>query len=72
MRPKPRTPEPIRLAGPRALRRELEPVGMVRFLHQFDTGAGDYTRERREWRDCWTLEAIVAELEQQRERRVAS
>ncbi len=40
---------------------------MVRFLHQYETGSGDYTEERRQWRDRWTLDEIVAELEQRRE-----
>lgn len=36
----------IRRAGLDALARELGPVGMVRFLQQFETGSGDYTAER--------------------------
>ena len=27
----------------------LGPVGMVRFLQQFETGSGDYTAERHQW-----------------------
>jgi hypothetical protein len=40
--------EEIRRAGLDALERELGPVGMVRFLQQFETGSGDYTAERGE------------------------
>jgi hypothetical protein len=40
--------EEIRRAGLEALERELGPVGMVRFLQQFQTGSGDYTAERAE------------------------
>ncbi|MGH2583944.1 MAG: hypothetical protein ACRDJE_03435, partial [Dehalococcoidia bacterium] len=58
----------IRIAGLRALRRELGPVGMVRFLHQYESGAGNYTEERRRWRDRWTMEEIVAELDERRQR----
>lgn len=36
----------IRRAGLDALARELGPVGMVRFLQQYETGSGDYTAER--------------------------
>ncbi len=43
------TPEQIRLAGLKVLARELGPVGMVRFLQQFETGQGDYSKERHEW-----------------------
>jgi hypothetical protein len=45
------TLDQIRTAGMRALARELGPVGMVRFLQQFETGDGDYSAERREWLD---------------------
>jgi hypothetical protein len=43
------TLDQIRTAGMRALARELGPVGMVRFLQQFETGDGDYSVERH---DC--------------------
>ena len=43
------TPEQIRRAGLEALDRELGPVGMVRFLKQFQGGRGDYTRDRFTW-----------------------
>ncbi len=41
--------EEIRQHGISALARELGPVGMIRFLQQFETGAGDYTRDRHQW-----------------------
>jgi hypothetical protein len=43
--------EQIRRAGLEVLRRELGVVGMVRFLQQFETGAGDYTAERQSFLD---------------------
>ncbi len=67
MKQKPRTLEQIRIAGLRALRRELGPVRMVRFLQQYETGSGDYTEERRQWRDQWTMEEIIAELDERRQ-----
>ena len=39
----------IREAGIKALARELGPVGMVRFLQQYETGQGNYTLERDQW-----------------------
>jgi len=39
----------IKDVTPKALAKSLGPVGMVRFLQQFDTGCGDYTREREKW-----------------------
>jgi len=50
------TLEEIRVAGLRALSRELEAAGLVRFLQQFETGSGDYSRDgttgsvRMQWR----------------------
>lgn len=40
-------PFEIRTAGMQALREVLGPVGMVRFMQQFDLGYGDYTKERQ-------------------------
>ena len=37
------SPMQIRQLGIQALTETLGPVGMVRFLQQFDTGSGDYT-----------------------------
>ena len=36
----------LRRAGIEALVKALGPVGMARFLQQFDPGRGDYTAER--------------------------
>ena len=47
-----RTLEEIRRLGLEALARELGPVGMVRFLQQFESGHGDYTKDRNEWLDA--------------------
>jgi hypothetical protein len=43
------SPEQIRAAGMQALLRELGPAGLIRFLQQFETGAGDYSVERHSW-----------------------
>lgn len=37
------TPNQIRKAGIDALFKTLGPIGMIRFLQQFDQGKGDYT-----------------------------
>jgi hypothetical protein len=41
--------EEIRAAGMKAVLRELGPAGLIRFLQQFETGSGDYARERHGW-----------------------
>jgi hypothetical protein len=56
------TLEQIRQKGLAALRRELGPDGMIRFLQQFETGSGDYARERRTWVDRTTLDDLRALL----------
>ena len=43
-----KTPNKIRRMGIGILTKELGPVGMVRFIQQFDRGEGDYTAEREE------------------------
>jgi hypothetical protein len=48
----------IRRMGIEALVEKLGPVGMVEFVRQFDSGYGDYTKERHEWLDKIDIEAI--------------
>ncbi len=65
----PQSLEGIRRAGLDALSRALGPVGMVRFLQQYETGRGDYSLERHQW----LAEPSVKELaEQIHRRRLAS
>ncbi len=63
------TPNAIRKMGIDALTRELGPVGMVRFLHQFDPGEGDYTKERDALLAGITMEDVLRELEEKRNKR---
>ena len=51
----------IRKKGIDALAKALGPVGMVRSLQSFDTGSGDYTKERYEWLDE-SVEEILSEM----------
>lgn len=60
------TLEQIRLTGLEALCRELGPVGMVRFLQQFETGLGDYSVERHRWLDQLEVETIAEKIRQRR------
>ncbi|MCQ3935590.1 MAG: hypothetical protein DPW18_00950 [Chloroflexi bacterium] len=39
----------IRTIGFEVLLRELGPVGAIRFIQQYETGRGNYTRDRRKW-----------------------
>jgi hypothetical protein len=49
------TLDEIRRAGLEALRERLGRAGMIQFLQQFETGCGDYARDRHEWVDRMTL-----------------
>ena len=53
-----KTPEQIRAAGLTALKRELGVAGTIRFLQQFNPGAGDWAKERGPWVDRTTLDEI--------------
>ncbi len=57
----------IRFLGIESLARDLGPVGMVRFLQQFETGLGDYTSERKEWLRDQDIKALGKKImEEQR------
>jgi len=58
----------IRKKGIEALNNALGPVGMVRFLHQFETGAGDYTKERDLWLKDYHFESIIDEMEKKKQK----
>lgn len=62
MKVKAMTPISIRKRGLKALAEALGPVGMVRFLQQFETGVGDYTKERGSWLRGMDVKSIVKEL----------
>lgn len=60
------TPQEIHQAGVEALRRELGVVGMIRFLQQYERGAGDYSVERHAWLDVYTTEDIAKLVSERR------
>ena len=56
----------IRQKGLEVLSRELGPVGMIRFMQQFESGSGDYSVERHEWLDDQTVEGIYQRIKERR------
>ena len=56
----------IQQKGLEVLSRELGPVGMIRFLQMFETGQGDYTKERHQWLDDQRIEDIAQRVRQRR------
>ena len=53
------TPQEIRVAGLAALTRELGLAGMIRFMQQFEAGRGDYSKDRHQWLDEYTVDDIA-------------
>lgn len=58
------TDEQILELGFKALVDKLGPVGMVRFIHQFQAGIGDYTKERQQWVGMSDVETLVKQIQQ--------
>ena len=56
-------PAELRRRGLEILVRELGYLDAMRFLHQYETGQGDYTRERHQLLPPWTTEEIVREAD---------
>jgi len=54
------SPSQIRSAGLDALIKALGPTGMARFIQQFESGTGDYTRDRSQWLDQMSLGEIFS------------
>lgn len=61
------SPIEIRQAGLEALAERLGAVGMVRFLQQFEAGAGDYSVQRHEWLDNVDVQALAGRMPRRRE-----
>ena len=60
------SPGTIRKIGLEALAKALGPIGMVRFLQQFETGVGNYTKERALWLKDIDIKTIVEEIKGRR------
>ena len=60
------TLDQIRREGLKALERHLGPDGMIRFLQQFETGFGDYTKERHKWLKETSVETLAEKIVKQR------
>jgi len=52
----------IRRLGIDALTEKLGTIGMLEFMRQFDSGYGDYTKERQSWLNDLTIEDISNEI----------
>lgn len=58
------TLEQIRATGLQVLSRELGTTGLIRFLQMFETGEGDYTKERHRRLAPETAVAVAAKIDE--------
>ena len=56
----------IRQLGVEILSRELGPVGMIKFLQQYEAGYGDYSKERHQWINKLNIDDIAEKAGMQR------
>jgi len=56
------SPTQIRRIGLDVLGKSLGPVGMARFLQQFETGSGNYTKDRERWLKEWDVKSIAKQV----------
>jgi hypothetical protein len=59
----------VRKEGIQALTKTLGPEDMARFIQSFETGSGDYTKERHEWLPDNLEDAKPGLLERQKTRK---
>ncbi len=56
----------VRHTGIHILNRELGPAAMIRFLQQYDSGYGDFSKERHERIDKVSVADIAAQIREKR------
>ena len=52
----------IRKIGFDSLIKSLGPDGMIRFIQEFDSGSGDYTKDRHIWLSKYDINSIYKEV----------
>ena len=60
------TDEQILELGFEALVDKLGPVGMLRFIHQFEAGTGNYTEERQQWVGVSNVETLAQQIQEEK------
>jgi hypothetical protein len=58
-----KTDHQIQLLGFQALRKELGVIGLIRFMQQFETGSGDYVKDREEWQHDYTVDTLAEAIQ---------
>ncbi len=57
------TDEQILELGFEALVNKLGPVGMIRFIHQFEAGIGNFTEDRQQWVGASDVETLAKQIQ---------
>ena len=61
------TANQIHELGIEALLQKLGPVGTIRFLHQYETGKGNYSVDRQQWLTVPDVETLANQIQRSRE-----
>ncbi|MEJ5239744.1 MAG: hypothetical protein WHS87_00915 [Anaerolineales bacterium] len=56
----------IRIRGFEVLLRELGAAGAVRFMQQYESGRGDYTRDRHTWLQAQSVRELGQAIQSRR------
>jgi hypothetical protein len=56
----------IRVLGFETLLRELGPVATIRFMQQYESGRGNYTRDRHKWLTKKSVKEQAQEITQEK------
>ncbi len=52
----------VQRKGYQILAKELGAVDFIRFIQEFEKGSGNYTEDRHEWQDRYSVEDILREI----------
>ena len=63
------SPNQIRNMGLEVLAKTLGPIGMARFIQQFDIGKGDYTKDRIKWLGHMDIDEILTTIESKQKKK---
>ncbi|MDR3243336.1 MAG: hypothetical protein LBT79_01165 [Elusimicrobiota bacterium] len=61
----------IRRKGFEVLKKELGTAGMVQFINQFESGQGDYTKERHKILKDISIDDIISSIAERKKRQKA-
>lgn len=56
----------IKLMGFEAIKNELGVVGLIRFMQQYEMGSGNYTEDRHEWQDIYSVASLTKAIKAKR------